>query len=215
MSGFDPNSEEFAEKGTALIFNDGNAGVKEKCLIKIEKKTETDSPNGPDYKLYGWDQAQVENNLNLEQDRIYPVNKGFFKRDEFNSKAAERFAINELKHLLKITGHKVDDKDSLVFDRSFESPNDFMDYTMHFMNSQLNANPSWRFDLVVDYGNKDFPKKFLQLNGYPWYICKSDTIKLQNKRDVLMEKLEFDDEEVPFKKTSNETISDEDIDAWK
>lgn len=189
---YNPNS--FEEKKGALVFNNGEAGVVKGCNVRLSKKGDKDPENFPNYKLEGWSPEQVENKQEMEKDSIYPVNKGFYHQDkEFKSKDAEKFRVNELKHLLKVADHPMDG-DNLVFKEKFGSFNEFMDYSMEFFAKAIN-NSNKLFDLAVDYGNDAYPKKFLQLNGFPWYICKAGEIKLQNRANSLMKKPEPEDKE--------------------
>lgn len=182
---------------TKYIFNNGKAGVVPGCTVKVTKKDSKEVSTAPNYKLEGLDEAQQKALANGEEN-IYPVNKGFWYKDSYNSDSsnkfssekAESYAVNELKHLLKTFGHPheyIEGNLNIKIDAELKCFNDFLDYVMDFIQKSDN---NTKYDLVVDYGNENYPKSFLQLNGMPWYIKASsdDKTELQTKINALLER---------------------------
>ena len=184
------DNEKFEDKPAILTFNGGKAGVVRNCTVKVEKKGSGDRENAPEYKVLAWDENQVKNVDGVAEEKIYPVNKGYFYRDTFASDRAEQFAVNELKHVLKTFDHELDGI-KLKLSREIKDYNDFLDYTMEFLFGAIKGGNN-TFDLVVDYGNTGYEKSFLQLNGYPWYIGKCGA-KLENSRNAIIERPTPDD----------------------
>ncbi len=135
------------------IFNEGLAGVVSNCSVKFEKRKDTEPKNLPIYKLIAIDSNGAE------------VNKGFFYNDKFDSEAKERFFKNEMRHLLKI--FKVENPKN-----EFDSFPEMLDYVI---NECRKNSEGAKFNVVVDYGTDKWPKRFLQMNGYPWYIMPNDS----------------------------------------
>lgn len=191
----------FEDKPVGLGFNGNEAGVVRNCVVKVERKGSGEKETAPEYKMLGWDEKQVANVDNIDGDKIYPVNKGYFYKDKFNSDKAEQFAVNELKHLLKTFDHpfKKNDKGILVPDidveieKNFKGYNDVLDYTMKFVATKIKEGNN-KFDLVVDYGNPGYEKSFLQLNGYPWYIGKLGS-DIKNSNKAIMKRPEAESKE--------------------
>lgn len=198
------NQDKFEEKPQSLVFNGGKAGVVRGCKVEIVRKTSEDRETAPEYKLLAYDTEQTTNSN--DSVAVYPVNKGYFHTKEFKSDGGEKYAVNELRHLLKTFGHEVNDKNQVVFEEKFESFNNFMDYTFKFIENTLKANSGLMFDVVVDYGNGDYPKDYLQMNGFPWYIGVPGAT-LQNKRDAILERPEKDKEDTPYKSEKTDEIS--------
>lgn len=205
---FNVNDDKFQDGGKSLVFNNGVTGVVEGCLITVSKKTAKDHERAPDYKIIVKDKVQIENKDKVEEDKIYPVNKGYYYQDEFKSEKAEVFFVKELKHLLKMVDHPTNEDGELKFEKSFSSYNDFLDYTMKYI---ATSSSSKTFDVVVDYGKENYPQKFLQLNGYPYYICRSGSMKLTLSKDALTERPK-DDSESPFKGDTDDTSKSDGMD---
>jgi len=178
------DNEKFEEKGQKLIFNKGEAGVVENCRVAVGRRSSEDSERAPIYKIIVEDLAQQANND--PEVLSYPVNKGYFYQDNFKSDGAEKYAVNELKHLQKVFGHKVNGND-LIYTVEFKDYNDFLDYTFKFINESLKNDKGQIFNVAVDYGNGNYPNDFLRLNGYPWYINIAG-IAVQNKQDAIMKR---------------------------
>jgi len=202
------DQEKFDDKPKALVFNNGKAGVVIGCKVTVERKGENDNENAPDYKLFAWDTEQTVNSD--DSISVYPVNKGFYYSSGFKSPAAEKYAVNELKHLLKTFGHEINENDQLDYKRDIKDYNDFLDYAFIFIKESLSANKGQMFDIVVDYGNGNFPSDFLRLNGYPWYIGVPGS-KLNNKNDAIMERPVKDSE----KDSSSSDDSSEGSGFWE
>lgn len=218
--------ENFKEeaKSTKLIFNDGKAGVVNDVKVQVVKKD--DDSNKPDYSIYAYDKAQVENTGNVDEKDIYPVNKGYFKSNSydsnkdyngnreannFTSEGAEQFAVNELKHLLKTFGHEItknsEGLDIVVPKADISCYNDFLDYTMLFVKEQI-SNSAERFDVCVDYGSignngQSYAKKYLQLNGFPWWIVKCGE-SIKNANNAILERPTPDSESQDTKTDDND-----------
>lgn len=181
------NQEKFEEKPKGLVFNAGKTGIVKECKVTVVKKTSSDAEKSPDYKIIVFDKSQQENKDTTIQN--YPVNKGYYYNNKFKSEKQEKFAVNELKHLLKIFGHSLNLEKEIITTTPVNSYNEFLDYTMNFIRTSVPK----LFDVVVDYGTSAYPKQFLQLNGYPWWIGECNS-KLSNASNVLLERPKPDEQ---------------------
>lgn len=145
------------------VFNNGMAGVVAGCTVRFEKRKSTDPTNQPIYKLIA-----VDPNTGGE------INKGFFYNDKFPSKAQENFFKNEMTHLLRAFEVKNPR-------REFDTYREMLDYVIQ--SCRENNSEEKTFYIVADYGTLKWPKRFLQLNGYPWYIMPSDGGREPSLRD--------------------------------
>lgn len=189
--------DKFEERPSSLVFNGGKAGIVRGCKVVVKRRGADDPTNQPMYRLEVYDTDQ-QTNTN-DSITIYPVNKGFFYREEkWNSEAHEKYAVNELKHLLKTFDHPIEKNskgvDDIVEQRDIKDYNDFIDYTFEFLGKTLSENKGLMFDIAVDYGTEEFPQKYLQLNGYPWYIMKQGST-ISNKNNAKMDRPTPDGEE--------------------
>lgn len=200
--------DEFADFPQSLFFNKGETGVVENCKITIEKKEDGGNERAPEYKVVVFDAEQVANNN--DETTIYPVNKGYFYKSEFKSKAAERYAANELKHLLKTFDHPESTEGKLLLEKEINNYNEFLDYTMAYIKKSLSNNPIKRYDVVVSYGSLGYEKKFLQLEGNPWYIGKTGS-KLALKDNAITERPKPDNED---NNQGNNASDDDEESPW-
>lgn len=208
MENFNVNDPSFQEGSANLVFNKGLTGVVTDVKIKVVKKTVSDKETSPDYKIYVWDKDQIANIDKLTDDKIYPVNKGFYYTSEFKTEKGKQFAVRELRQFLKVAGHPADEKGNFIFgETTFKDYNAFLDYTMLYLKKTIDSDSSLKFDVSVDYGTKDYPKEFLQLNGFPHWICRTGAEKLALSRDSLLERPKKDSktDDIPFDNKSAAT----------
>jgi hypothetical protein len=194
MSGFNVNDPGFQETPSSLVFNKREAGVVTGVKIKVVKKTSKDPENSPDYKVFAWDKNQITNTEKIEDDKIYPVNKGYYYQNEFKSEQSKGFFVRDLRNLLRSVNHPADDKGNFLFEKEFKDYNDFMDYVMAYVNNAIKKDPL-EFDVVVDYGDDYKASKFLRLNGFPHWICKSGVEKLSLSRNAIIVRPKADSKE--------------------
>ena len=202
--------DQFEEKPQSLVFNGGVAGIARACAVVVSKRGKDEPETRPVYKLEVFDPEQQANSS--DSIPVYPVNKGFYYKGNWDkslsdsenkaagnhkSEAAERFAVNELRHLLKIVNHPTtkNDKevDTIIPQRPVKNFNDFMDYTFEFMAKAIKEDKTLMFDVAVAYGNEKFPNDFLQLEGYPWYIDIAGS-KISLRNDAITERPKKDSE---------------------
>jgi len=142
------NDEKFEQK-EIKIFNGGEAGVVKNCNVRVEKKSADDAENAPDYKLFVIDETGAE------------LNKGYFKGNLNDmSDKQEQFFVREMKHLSKV--FRVDDK----MPAQVASYEELMDVTMKLCNKNQD---NVKINVAVCYGNVDYPRRFLEIDGF-WGI---------------------------------------------
>ena len=216
------DQEQFEDKPQVLIFNNGDGGVVKNCKITVEKKGSGDNERAPEYKIIAFDAAQKANTD--DSVKVYPVNKGFFykgafdeslnkdqnrEKNNFTSQAAETYAVNELKHLLKTFGHEVGEKGKIIPTSPVASYNDFLNYTMNFIKAALDKDNSG-FTIAVDYGDDYRVEEYLRMNGFPWYIGKDgDNISNRQKAILTKPKADSNGDDAP---SANEV--EKEIEGW-
>ena len=132
------------------IFNNGEAGVVTGVAITVEKKGVNDKENAPDYKVYAIDDKGK-------------VSEGFYYQED-DSKAFDKFQSQKLIWLGKgLMG------EDFVFPE-FESAKDALDQVMKLVASNTKGK---LFDVVVTYGSKKNPRRFLIFKEYGKFLQKT------------------------------------------
>lgn len=132
------------------IFNNGEAGVATGVAISVEKKGPKDKENSPDYKFYATDDNGK-------------VNEGFYYQED-DSKAFNVFQSQKLIWLGRgIMG------DDFKFPE-FKSAKDALDQVMKLVATNTQSK---LFDVVVAYGPKKKPSRFLSFKEFGRFIKKT------------------------------------------
>lgn len=171
-------SDEYNEQELNRIFNGGVAGIAKNCTARVEKKTDADAANHPKYKIIYTDEKGGE------------INEGYFDNLDLPtaSDKAKKYFIKSMRHLLSQSGTKISSGQSTY--------SEILDAAMKEL---YKAMPKNKYNLAVQFGTKEYPKAFLEPNGY-WGVLNVESDRLPNThKDALMERPTPDNVDKPEK----------------
>jgi hypothetical protein len=167
------NDEKYNDKPLNPIFNGGVAGVAKNISARVEKKKDGDSDNAPKYKIIFTDENNGE------------FNKGYFDNVDGASQKAQDYFVREMKHLLRESNTKTEKE-------KYTSYSEILDDTMKILYKEM---PKNKYNVAVSFGSKDFPKRFLELDGF-WGLRNIDSDLMPNlTKDALRVRPMPDNEE--------------------
>ena len=154
MGKLDLNSPEFDT--SKKIFNNGAAGVVHDLEVKVKIKKEGDHPQAPDYSIVFVDPNGGE------------VDQGIYYHSDTGDKDIDEKRLVGLGGTLQHVWGAVIGKETSI--PEYDTINEAVDGVMGLVAENLTANPDKKFSTVVTYGNKDYPKKYLNVKRFPPFM---------------------------------------------
>lgn len=195
MSKIDIYSEEYNEKDLNPIFNGGVAGIAKNCSARVERKKDGDPANHPKYRIVYTDEKGGS------------INEGYFDNIDEATDKGKAYFVKAMRHLLTQSGTKLAG--------GADTYSQLLDMSMRELSKAM---PKNKYNLAVQFGTKDYPKSFLETNGY-YGVLNVDSERLPNThKDALMTRPVADDDMTPketkdtsFMDGNDDTVTTDDI----
>lgn len=165
------NLNDNAEFGApASVFNNGEAGLVENVELSIEKKSSSDNPNSPDYKL-------------IATDANGSVNEGYY----YNPYGHESMSKEDLEKKQKMGINRLMEAARAVVPEGFVFPDvnsakEAMDAIAVVIKDNA---PGKKVRVFTNYGTVGYPKEFLQFRFFN-YVQPMDGKQLSPRNDDML-----------------------------
>lgn len=186
----DLNKIEMPEEGKSKgVFNNGVAGEAKGVELRIEKRGDSDPTNWPLFKIYYKDSEGNELN-----EGYFVVNENY---DENNKpKGGFLYALRKLVNLA--TG---------VINENYKFPvkETYEEILTAVMRDVHQASRNRKFNVLVSYGRKDEPKRFLEVPFFGSFIAPANSDKkLVLQKNAATERAEMDQNTTEYRQPKKE-----------